>query len=146
MDYSPAYIMSRFLIDAGLVIDPQDSGDWPIYVGLIPDDDVVKDDVVACVDTDPLKDGRIMEDGENIFHYGFQLLIRATAYNTCYAKAQELALELETINRDTVVISGTTYRLDNVTQTTGVLLLGQEDGSKRRELFSVNFLVTLKEI
>jgi len=146
MDVAPAFIMREYLIDEGLVTDPDSSTDWPAYIGQLPDDNNIKDDIVACIDTTPIKDGRIMEDGENIFHYGFQLLIRAIDYNTCYAKASALASALELVNRDEVVISGTTYRLDNVTQATGVVSLGQEEGSKRRELFSVNFLVTLKEI
>jgi hypothetical protein len=146
MEYSPAYIMAQYLIDEGLLISPGDSGDWPVFVGSLPDGDDAADEVVMSMDTSPVKDGRIFENGENIFHYGFQLLIRATAYNTGYAKAQALADNLESIRRNTLVISSTTYRIDNVTQATGIIVLGQEDGSKRRELFSLNFLVTLKEI
>lgn len=146
MDYDPAYIMSRFFIDEEIVIDPQDSGSWPIYVGVLPDDETVNDNIVACINTEPLKDGRLFSSGENIWHYGFQLMIRSSDYNTAYDKADELAVSCEGINRNEITISGTTYRLDNVSQTTGIIGLGQEDGSKRRQLFSVNFLVTIKEI
>jgi|GEM_PF-4541833 len=148
MNHSPAYIMAQYFIEEGLLTDPSSSGDWPVFVGILPDDNILDldHDIAACIDTASVKDGRIFEDGENIFHYGFQILIRATNYNTGYQKAQELADTLELIDRDTVIISSTTYRLDNVTQTTGVVVLGQEEGSKRRELFSINFLVTLKEI
>jgi len=146
MNHSPAYILAQYLINEGLVIDPQDSGDWPVYVGMLPDDENVKDNIVACMDTEPLKDGRIFEDGENIWHYGFQTLVRAVRYNTAYEKAEELAENLETVNRDEITISSSTYRIDNVSQTTGAVSLGQEDGSRRRQLFSTNFLVTLKEI
>lgn len=145
MDYSPAYIIAQFLIDEDIFIAPSSSGNWPLFVGLLPDDQDIDHDIAACMDTESVKDGRISEDGENIFHYGFQIIIRAEAYNTGYAKAQEVATALEEINRDEVTISTKTYRLDNVTQTTGVVVVGQEEGSKRRELFSINFLVTLKE-
>ena len=146
MNHSPAYIIAQFLIEEGIFIDPSESGNWPLYVGLLPDGSDVDHDVAACLDTESIKDGRIFEDGENIFHEGFQIIIRAEEYNTGYQKAKEVTSILEVIFRDEIVISGTTYRIDNVTQTTGVVVLGQEEGSKRRELFSVNFLVTLKEI
>ena len=145
MDYSPAYIMAQYLIGESLLTDPSDSGSWPVYVGLLPDGNGVAHEAVSCVDTSSVKDGRILNGGENIFHFGFQLMVRATAYNTGYAKAQALAEALQEVNRDTVTISGTTFRIDSVTDTSGVTVVGQEEGSKRRELFSLNFLVTLKE-
>ena len=148
MDHSPAYIIKKYLVGEGLLVEPGDSGDWPAYVGILPDGkpDEVKNDIVACMDTSPVKDGRIMGTGENILHYGVQILLRSTAYNTGYAKMEALRASLESVNRDTIIISANTYRLENVTLTTGVVVVGQEEGSKRRELFSLNFLVTLKEI
>ena len=145
MDHSPAYIISKYLIGEGLLTAPGDSGDWPVYVGILPDGDKTENNIVACVDTSPVKDGRIMSTGENIFHHGCQLLLRATAYNTGYSKMQALQAALEAVNRDSIAISTSTYRLDNITLTTGVVVIGQEEGSERRELFSLNFLVTLKE-
>ena len=148
MDYSPAYIMSKYFIDEGLLDDPTGSSpDWPVYVGALPDGNLTDNDAVGCLDTTPVKDGRVMEDGDNIFHHGIQLILRSLAYNTGYAKIDELKENLETVNRDTVTVDGDTFRLDNVTLSTGIVTLGQEDeGSKRRELFTLNFLVTLKEI
>jgi len=147
MDYSPAEIMTEYMIQQGLVTDPSDQTTWPIYTGLLPDDGDVEDDIVACMDTEAVKDGRIFSSGENIFHYGFQFLVRAVEYNDAWQKAKALEDACELINRDEVDMDSTvTYRLDNVTLTTGVTSLGQEEGSKRRQIFSVNFLVTLKEI
>lgn len=146
MNHSPAYIITQYLISEGLLTDPQDSGDWPVYVGSLPDGDDVVDDAVGCFDQTPVKDGRLMQ-GENIFHAGGQILLRAKEYNTGYAKAQAIATALEQIDRDEQVIGSDTYRIDNVTQTTGVVVIGQEEeNSKRRELFSVNFITTLKEV
>lgn len=150
MNYSPAYIMSEYLITQGLGIEPGDSGDWPIFVATLPDGDDVPDDAIACVDTSPLKDGRVMTSGENIFHEGVQILIRSQAddYNSGYAKAKAISDNLETVQMVQVTIdSGNVFRIDNVTDTTGVVVIGQEEeNGKRRNLFSCNFLVTLKEI
>ena len=95
MNYSPAYIMAQYLIEEGILSDPDDSNDWPVYVGLMPDDGVVDHNIAASIDTAPLKDGRVMGSGENIFHYGFQILIRSVEYNPGYLKTSEIADALE---------------------------------------------------
>lgn len=146
MDHSPAYIISEYLIGKGLLIIPGDSGDWPVYVGSLPDGNDIDNEIVGCMDTTPVKDGRIMSSGENIFHYGVQLVLRSTVYNTGWEKIEGLKSELELVNRNTVIISSISYRLDNITLSTGIVNIGQEEGSKRRELFSLNFIVTLEEI
>ena len=145
MNHTPAYIIAQYLIGEGFLTTPGESGDWEVYTGNLPDGDDVENNIVACMDTESVKDGRVMA-GENIFHYGVQLLLRSTAYNTGYAKMDDLVDALEAVDRDTVTISTSDYRLDNITLTTSIVVIGQEEGSKRRELFSLNFLVTLKEI
>lgn len=144
MNHSPAYIMAQYLIGQGLAKDPGDSGDWPIYVANLPDGENVVSDAVACMDTAPVKDGRVME-GEAIFHYGVQLLVRTSDYTTGYAKGEALIENLETINNFQVDIGGDAYIIQNVSPTTGVVAIGQDDRS-RREMFSLNFLVTIEEV
>jgi len=50
------------------------------------------------------------------------------------------------VSHEDVTVDDDTYTIINVTQTTGVVVMGQEPGTKRRELFSVNFLATLREV
>jgi len=145
MDYSPAYIISRYLIGEEILTDPSDSGSWPVYIGLLPDDNDIPHNAVACIDTAGLRDRRNM-DGENLFHHGVQIMLRAEVYNTGYQKAQAIATELEGVDHVNEVISSDTFQLICIDQTTDIVVLGQEEGTKRRELFSINFLVTLKEI
>ena len=150
MNYSPAYILSQYLIDEGLAVEPSDSGDWPIFVASLPDGDEIPDDAIASIDTAGVKDGRLNETGENIIHYGVQIIVRSEIhdYLSGYTKAQAIESKLETVDRNEVMIdSGNVFRLDNVSTTSGVVAIGQEEeNSKRRNLFSCNFLVTLKEI
>ncbi len=146
MDNSPADIVAQYLIDQGLLITPGDSGEWPVYVGSLPDGNDASNEAVGCMDTTPVKDGRIMRTGENIFHWGGQLLVRAIDYNIGWAKTVALMESLEVVKRVTVTIESVNYRLDNITIASGPVALGQEEGTKRRELFSLNFLVTLKEL
>ncbi len=85
--------------------------------------------------------------GTPMFHYGVQLLLRASDYNTGYAKADAIATLLAAVDDDDVAVdSNNTYTVVSITQTTGVVVMGQEEGTKRREMFSVNFLATLKEV
>lgn len=145
MNHSPAYILSQYLINNSLLTNPGDSGDWKVYVGVLPDGNEVEDDAAASIDTTPVKDGRLMA-GANIYYYGTQLLVRSSAYNTGYAKADALADALEGVDDEEITIGSDTYQINNVSALNGVVSLGLEEGTKRRELFSVNFLVTMKEI
>lgn len=146
MNYSPAYILAQYLIGEGLLKGPSESGVWPAFVGSLPDGDGVDNDAAVLVDTAPVKDGRIM-GGEPLFHHGVQILLRSVAYNAGYNKVAALAAALAGVQNDEVEVeSGSTYTLNNITQISGVLPLGQEPGTKRRWMFSVNFLATIQEV
>jgi len=146
VNHSPAYIVAQYLIGQTLLSNPGDSGDWHVFVGYLPDGDNVDHNAVGCIDTSPVKDGRVMMSGETILHYGVQLLLRASDYNTGYSKAETLMRNLETITEFKVDIGGDTYIIWNVSPATGVVAIGQDDGSKRWEMFSLNFLVTIEEV
>ena len=146
MDHSPAYILAKYFIDEGLLSDPTGGSAWPVFVGTLPDGDEVADNAAACIDTTPVKDGRLMVGG-NIFHFGCQVLLRSVEYNAGYSKIDALRNAIEAVDGDTVTIAGTTYQMDNITIATGIVVIGQEEkSSKRREMFSLNSLITLKEI
>lgn len=143
MNHSPAYILAQHLIAEGLVSSPSESGDWPVYVGHMPDGNNVPHNVVAAIDTTPVKDGRLMRTGENIFHPGVQVAVRSTNFNEGFAKAHAIAKALESVANTSVDVESEAYTLLSITQTTGVVLAGQEEGPKRRELFTVNFVVSI---
>jgi len=144
VNHSPAYILANYLIGEGLLQDPSESGGWPVYVGQLPDGPEAPDDAAVSIDTTPVKDGRVM-GGAALFHYGVQLLLRSEGYNEGYAKAVDVAGALDGVDDDLVVLGANTYKLVNVSQATGVVALGQEKGTKRRWMFSMNFLATLQE-
>lgn len=145
LSHSPAYIVSRFLIAQSHLIEPNASGDWPVFVGAIPDSKEAPHDAVSATDTTPLKDGRWM-GGSPLFHPGFQLMVRASAYQDGWTKAAALAKALSGITETAVSVEESTYVMHAITQTTGVTAIGQEQGSKRRFLFTVNFLATIREV
>lgn len=145
MNHSPAYILAQYLIGEGGASDPLASGSWPLFVGALPDGDRTEDDALAAMDTAPMKDGRTM-GGAPLFHHGVQLLLRSSDYNAGYSKIHALGVALAAVDGASVVEGGSIYTLFNISQTTGVIALGQEAGTKRRVMFSVNFLATIQEV
>ena len=148
MNHTPAYILAALLTKVGVEIftPPSEAEAWPLYISHEPDGPRVEDNCGTVYDTEGVKDGRVMS-GENIFHHGVQLRIRTGQYTDGWVKAEEAAVYLETVQEEEVDIGEETYQIDAVTQTSPILPLGQEEGtSKRRELFTVNFLVSLKQL
>jgi len=136
-------ILSAYIINnLSLMTDPDDRADWPLYISSMPDDEV---NCGAIYDTAGVLDGKLMT-GEVIIHPGIQLSIRSNDYETAYAKIEAITLALDDINWDTIVVEGTTYQLQNVSRATPIFPLGSERGYKRRFIFVVNFLMSLKKI
>ena len=144
MDHSPAQIIVQYLVDEGLATEPDSSGEWPVYTGHLPDGTGVVDNVLAVYDTPGTKDGRPL-DGLPLFHDGIQVRVRSTDYSTGWIKARAVADALGEISEEVVAVDGTDYIIHNISQSTAVVPLGQEEGTKRRDHFTVNFLATLKE-
>lgn len=144
MNHTPAQIVRQFYLDEELVVEPGSSGSWPAYIGHMPDGEGSVDDCVTIYDTTGVKDGRLMS-GANIFHEGVQVRVRSTSYTTGWKKAWELAEALAGILRKSLDLDSDSYIIQSVTQSTVVVPLGAEEGTKRRDHFTVNFLVTLKE-
>ena len=142
MLHSPAEILRASLIAGGLGVLRSESplGDWPIFVGHMPD----TPDIIICVyDTAGVKDGRLMT-GKTIRHHGWQIRVRTTEYDTGFVKMEMLADYLDTVLRETVVIDGITYVIQVVVQTSGPVSIGQEPDAKRRENFTLNGIMTLQ--
>lgn len=142
---SPAQILASFLIDAVLFTTPSAGSTWPLFVSSMPDGEMIEQDCAAIYDTAGLKDGRLMS-GTNILHYGLQIRIRAASYNDGWAKAESVLSAMEAIANEEITIDAVDYVINNVTQTSTITALGAEPGTKRRELLTVNFLATLKEV
>ena len=136
---STASVIAAHLIAEGIFTDPDAVGSWPLSISHLPNN---PDNAGAIYDTTGLKDGLLME-GTVIYKYGLQMLIRSFVYGDGRTKANAVASEMESITDDSVVIGATTYTLQNISQVGSVLFLGIEQGSKRRNLFSINFLATI---
>lgn len=143
----PSVIMSDFLIDQGVLGDPLASSlSYPLYTSSLPDGDNIPDDAAAVYDSVGIKDGRLMS-GPNIFHHGFQIVVRSEDYQTGWDKAEAVAAVLEAVKNTSHTMGGSggnAYTLNSVSQATPPIPFNEE-GTKRRFLFTLNFLVTITE-
>jgi hypothetical protein len=143
----PVDILAPYIIAQGIgsLTAPADGSDWPLYTAHQPDDSSVKTNSACFYDTPGVKDGRLMA-GSVISHYGMQLRIRCDTYVTGYAKAEEVALAMDDIFNAPIVIGANTYSIQNISRQSPVLPLGEEKGTKGRQLFVVNFRATITRV
>lgn len=146
---SPAFVLASYIIAQaiGNMTDPDDSAlpDWPLFVSFMPDTSNVKTECGALYDTSPIKDGRLMA-GQVISHFGIQLKIRSRTQVDGYAKAEAIAVALDTVQNETQVVGSYTYQLYNISRQGSPVSLGMEEGNKGRYLFTVNLVLTMKRV
>lgn len=138
---SPAEILRFFLIGEALVDDPGvSSPTWPAFLSHEPD---APDECVTLTDTVGVKDGRLME-GSNILHHGVQVRVRSKTFSAGWTLMGQVAAALEAVVGEVVSpSSGENYTLANVSQQGPINFIGLEEGTKRRFLFTLNFLITI---
>ena len=143
---SPASILAAYIIDEMDKMSwPIEKDNWPLYISHMPDGDNVETNCGAIYDTSGVLDSRQM-DGRIPLHPGIQIRIRSKDYETGFAKIEDLASELDTIAFNLVTIATGIYEIQNVSRTTNVVSLGIERGTKRRFLFTINYLLTMKKL
>ena len=146
MGYSISSIVATYIIDTlSLMTSPSDTDDWPLYISSMPDGDAVETNCGAAYDMAGKLDGKL-SSGEVVQHPGFSLTIRSDDYETGYSKIEEIALALDDMDKVSVNMDGTTYQIQNMSRHTTISPLDTQKGTKRRFLFVVSFLVTVKEL
>ena len=144
MAESPAEIIQAYLVEEGLFQSPGTKNTvWPCFVGGFPD---APDDGAVVMDSTVEKDGRLMMAGRVIIHPRVQVLVRSREYTSGYAKAKLVFDLLEAVKKTEVEVDSNTHVLANASPVSGITPLGQEqETTKRRWMFSVNFQLTLQQ-
>ena len=143
LTHSPADVLRRVLIALAQGTDPSDNGAWPIYASREPN---LPDNAITVYDTQGRDDGRRQTDGERMEHFGFQVRTRAIDFPTGYTKARAVAVVMDkNIYDEAVTLDSTNYLLHSVSRTTDVLYIG-DDPASRRALFTVNGVLTVKQV
>jgi hypothetical protein len=140
-----SHILRQLLIDATIleVTEGSPVKDWACYLGFLPDGAPAPDNAACSYDTPGLLDGRLMKTGENIIHHGVQIKVRSKTYISGWRKIYDVAQKFETVKHATVVLEGTSYNVQAVSQVGSILSLGVDEGTKRRDLFTLNVAVSL---
>jgi hypothetical protein len=127
MLHTPADVLSRLLIAAGVGSDPPGNSAWPVYAVDEPD---TPDNCMTVFDTTGMVWGSTLIDGEQQLHSGAQVRFRGRNHAVAFLKANLAAVALDAVSQVQVSADGSTYRVDAVT-TGDVISAGKEPGTGR---------------
>jgi len=141
---APSSIIASIIVQILEEMSNPLNGDvWPLYISSMPDDSDVEDDCGSIYDSPGVINARLMEDGEVVEHHGIQIKIRSTDYETGFRKIRGLALDLDAVKNQSITLDDNTYTVNNLARVGTIGYLGIEKESKRRYLFSVNFIACI---
>lgn len=147
LNHSPAEIVQQLLIDLGYGDDVAYTGTgtaYPVYHGIMPD---VEDDCLCVTDTEGIIHQRDMAARSRQEHHGIQVRVRCENVTTGGKKARDIAEAFDSVvYQNTVLIDSSTYLVQAMTRTSPVIYIGPEVGTSRRYLFSVNAIVSVREL
>ena len=132
----PGLIIRQMLEDNSLVTDPEDELDWPCFHTNSPDDPSSQ---VCITDTAPIISGRTIVDGQTIEQYGFQVKVQARRKPVAWHKINRIKQRFDAVIRDAVFYNGSTYVIQAVNLTSGILNLGVETANRvERKVYALN--------
>lgn len=147
---SPADVIRWALINAGGGTLPSAGGDWPIAAWQESD---TPDNFVTLYDTSGTLDGRVHNDGEIQEHPGIQIRVRSGNPNDGNEKIRQLIDICDKQFRNTLVtcpnlvgVGTTLYLVYAMTRKGTVLSLGKDTPQTKRALYTVNYIVSLKQL
>ena len=144
--HTPAEVLSWLLVQMNQAVswnafNADNALAWPVYVGNKPDR---PDGLLVIDDTTPMQDGRVMVGGEAIKHPGFTVTVRGATRGECGAKAEEVFRALcEDFYAQLVNVDGRQYVVHSVANMQGPIRIGKETPESRRELATINGVMTL---
>lgn len=144
--HSPADVARWALVQAGAGTDPTLSTlqEWPIFTDR--ENDAV-DDCITIYNTAGKVQGRTHNDGEMQLQHGVQVRIRSTDPKSGHTRSRFVAEIMDKTIYDAIVdIDTSQYRLHAFTRTTDVIPLGKEVGSTKRNLFTINATISLRQL
>ena len=141
LTHSPADVVSRLLVDLGVGTDPADGSAWPIFAAGEPS---LPDNVITVFDTVGRQQGRTHFDGETQEHHGIQIRVRSSTHLVGFTKARAIAVVIDGQYQSQVVIGAISYVVHAITRSGDVNILGKEVPATKRNLFTINALVSLR--
>lgn len=141
---SPAELIQRFLVAAGVGSATSGTSAWKVYRDKQPAEQ--PDECITVYETTPVQDGRIMRTGEWIGHPGIMLNVRALTSDAAKEKLQAIKTALAGIGYTPVTIttgSGSPFDivLASFMLVSGPVPLGEDD--KNRKEYTLNGTLTI---
>jgi len=133
--HPPSRILKQYIEDESLV-------GWPVYASEMP---AGEGDFCTVYDTTPVVRRRVHR-GMFQQHYGLQVSSRIREYADGASKMKEVMRALEIVQNATVSVDEITYRIKHIFFASGVLFLGLEPETKRRNFFSLNLLCVIVRV
>ena len=147
LTHSPADVTRWCLIALGLGADPEASNVWPIYATSEPD---APDSVLTVYDTVGQSDGRSMNGGELFTQHGIQVRVRAPTHgNSGWTKADAIrhALAVSVYDEEVAIAdTASRYLVSCYSRIGEVMVLGKDAPTSKRSLFTINALVSLRQL
>ncbi len=142
MYHSPAEVIRWLLVALELGTDPADGAAWPVYATNEPNE---PDNCITVYDTTGISDGRSMMDGALWQHHGFQVRVRAKDHHAGWVKADAIRTAMaEQACQRTVSRDGKRYLVWSINKIGLVLVLGIDNPTSKRQLFTVNAVAPIK--
>lgn len=136
----PADLIRLYLISVNL--GANGGTEWPIYISFFPD---TPDKAIVIYDTAGIPDGRIMGTGERVEHPGVMIHVRDQSYVLAYTRSRDIALALDGIYNSPIQSGSENWTIINASRTGDIIALGAEPEGRRRQMFSINAVLTIRK-
>ena len=148
LTHSPAVVVKHLLVALSQGTLPENDGSWPVYATQEP---TKPDSTITVYDTTGITGDRDTPTNERPENNGIQVRVKSPNYAAGYTKSSAIALAMDGVTKNAVNIpdatgtGSTDYTVWTVIRTSDVLSLGKESPTSRRDLFTINALVSLRQ-
>jgi hypothetical protein len=148
LTHSPAQITREVLVHHNLGTHPDEvdptRDNWPVYASGEPP---TPDNCITVYDTQGIDGGRTMSDGERQEHNGVQIRVRSIDHETGFTKARQIAVAFDESMYDTgAAIGASSYNVHSYTRTGDVIPLGKATPNSKCSLFTINALISVRQL
>lgn len=139
--YSPSKIIATLLVQIAVGTDTE-SADWRVFYESTPTN---PDEVITVFDTANLLEGSVMF-GETQEQHGIMIQVRSGEYDPGWVIINSLRTLLDQVNQATVVVEGSVFNVHCLNRTSGPFHIGLESNISKRDLFTINFTASIRQV
>lgn len=144
LSHSPSHIVRQLFVELGGGSAFNAGQPWPVFDSVEP---ATPDQVITVYDTPGRSDGRSMIDGELFEHFGIQVRVRSKEHEAGWVKAEALRTMMAiTAYEEAIHVSSAFYLVHCFAGIGQVLPLGREVGVSARKLFTINAVVSIRQL